>query len=62
MKEFFLLDELFTPYYEPFIAQIPEIESRKIREEYREKIDKFILKECRAINKISGSQDIEMRL
>lgn len=44
MKEFFILDELFNPFYQRFIAQITEIESRKVREEYQDKINRFILK------------------
>lgn len=44
MKEFFILDECFNPYYERLEAFIPELEGRKVREEYNSKMSKFILK------------------
>ena len=61
-KEFFVLDECFNPYFERLEAEVKKLEKSKIREEYRQKISNFLLKECRTVNRISETQNVEGKL
>jgi hypothetical protein len=61
-KEFFSLEEAFAQYYPKLMGIQNQLEGVSIREDYRKKIEYFILKECRELAELSKRMNIEVKL
>lgn len=57
-KEFFTLEEAFDKYYSRLAGIQTQLEDVGIREEFKLKIDGFILKQCRELSTLSNRENI----
>ena len=61
-KEFFSLETVFDAYYPRLMEIQDQLQGVTVRDEYRNNIDKFILKECRELAQQAKHQNIESKL